>query len=302
MTDSTKQDNQEIDLFKIIYSSLILIKEFIKKNFIPFMILSIIGASLGYFISPKLKKYESRIILTPNFNSTDFLYNEIDYINSRIQDKDTVFLKKIGFNHTISNIEIKPIISVYQFVQSNDKNFDLIKLFAEDGDINKVAEDEKTAKNYSNHQITITTKYPNLDTKQIELLFKYLNNNSYYNNLKDISAQNLDKRIQTNSFTIDQINDILNKFSEENSHEKSSNLVYFNDNTQLNEIISTKNAIIKENENIIQGRLTSDKTIKEISQSLNIKQKSKSNLFIIIFPIVFIFIYLTIKQLFLKKY
>lgn len=302
MTDSTNKDNQEIDLFKLIYVCLFKIKEFTKKNFIPFIILSLLGASLGYYISPKLKKYESRIILTPNFNSTDYLYNEIDYINSRIQDKDSVFLKKIGFDNTISNIEIKPIISVYQFVQSNEKNFDLIKLFAEDGDINKVAEDEKTAKNYSYHQIIITTKYPNLDTSKTDLLFKYLNKNTYYNKLKEVSAQNLEQRIQTNNLTIGQINEILNKFSEENPHEKSSNLVYFNDNTQLNEIIDTKSNIIKENEDIIKGRLSSDKTIKDISQSLNIKQKSKSNLLVIIFPILFIIIYLTIKQLFLKKH
>lgn len=300
MNNSTN-NNQEIDLFNILFRMLIKLKEFVKNNFLPFIILSILGAALGFFISPKLDKYESRIIITPNFNSTDFLYNEIDYINSRILDKDTLFLKNIGFDKTISKIEIKPIISVYQFIQTNEKNFDLLKLFAEDGDINKVAEDEKTAKNYSNHQITITTKKPNFNKSTIDLLIGYLNRNTYYNGLKDISNKNLDDRIKTNNLTIDQINQILNKFSEEDSHEKSSNLVYFNDNTQLNEIITTKNYIIKENENIIQGKLTSDKVIKEIAQSLNIKQKSKSNLLIIILPIVFVFIYLITKNLFIKK-
>ena len=301
MSNSSNSNNQEIDLLILLKSAINNIKLFIQRNILAVIILSIIGAALGYFISANFKKYESRIIIAPNFNSTEYLYNEIDFINSKIQDKDSVFLKGIGFDKTVSKIEIKPIISVYQFIQSNEKNFDLLKLFAEDGDINKVAEDDKTAKNYSNHQVTITTATPNFDRTKTNLLFKYLNRNEYYNDLKNISNKNLDQRIITNTSTVNQINQVLDKFSEENSHEKSSNLVYFNDNTQLNEIIITKNHLIKENEMIIQGKLTYDKTIKEIAQSLNIIQKSNSKLIIIILPIVLILFYFTFKQFFKKN-
>lgn len=299
--NSPNKTEHEIDLMKLIYKSIKNIVHFLKLNFIAILLLTIAGIFLAYLTTPLTNKYESRILLAPNFNTTDFLYNEIDFINSKIIDKDTVFLQKIGLNLPIQKISIKPINGIYQFVQESDKNFDLVKLFAEDGDINKVAEDEKTSKNYKVHQISILTKYPKLKEQNIETLFKYLNSNQYYNKLKDTINHDLNKRIETNNLTINQINTILDKFSQDLSNQKSQNLVYFNDNNQLNEIIALKNGIIKENESLNQNKLTTDVIIKQIANSLNIKKDSKIQLILfVIFPIALITIFFIIKH-FLKK-
>lgn len=261
------------------------------------LLLSILGVLVGYYMSPLLKKYESRILLSPSFETVDYLYNEIDLINSKIKDRDTIYLKSIGFTSPVSKISIEPVTSVYEFVQENERNFDLIKLFAEDGDINKVAEDEKTSKNYKIHQITITTKDASLKDQNIDQLISTFNMNSHYNKIKDVSNENNAKRIITNNNTIAQINSVLDKFKSDISNNKSSNLVYFNDNNQLNEIIATKNILIKENEYLELQKINSENFIKKTSQFLNIQQESKSNILVLSFPLLFILIYFLFKQL-----
>lgn len=292
--------NQEIDLFKIINKTFTSFFRFIKDNLLMMFFLTIIGAILGYFVSPILKKYESRILVSPNYGTVDYLYNEIDLINSKIKDKDTVFLNSMGLTSPISKISIEPVNSVYQFIQESEKNYDLIKLFAEDGDINKVAEDEKTSKNYRVHQITILTKNATLSETDIDQLFISLNQNKHYNEVKKVMNSNNLARIDSNNKTIDQINSVLSKFSTDISENRSPNLVYFNDNTQLNDLINTKNNLIKENEYLELEKINSTNIIKKTSQFLNIQQESKTKLLVIVFPFLFLSIFLIIKMI-LKK-
>lgn len=292
--------NQEIDLFKIINKTFTSFFRFIKDNLLMMFFLTIIGAILGYFVSPILKKYESRILLTPNYGTVDYLYNEIDLINSKIKDKDTVFLNSMGLTSPISKISIEPVNSVYQFIQESEKNYDLIKLFAEDGDINKVAEDEKTSKNYRVHQITILTKNATLSETDIDQLFISLNQNKHYNEVKKVMNSNNLARIDSNNKTIDQINSVLSKFSTDISENRSPNLVYFNDNTQLNDLINTKNNLIKENEYLELEKINSTNIIKKTSQFLNIQQENSTSLLIVLFPLMLVGIFIVAKII-LKK-
>lgn len=302
MSENVNSDkNNEIDLFKLInnlYNNLI---EYLRHNIIYIIILIIIGLCLGYFISPAFKKYESRILISPNFGTVDYLYNEIDLINSKIKDNDTIYLKQIGFTKPITNISIEPVNSVYQFIQENDKNYDLIKLFAEDGDINKVAEDEKTSKNYRIHEIVIISKNSIIKEYNIDKLMFILNNNKHYNEVRKIISKNNEDRISSNIKTINQINTILEKFNNDLSNNKSPNLVYFNDTNQLNDLIDTKNKLIKENEFLILEKINSNVIIKKTSQFLNIQQESKSYILMIIIPFILIFSFITIKIIFNNK-
>ncbi|MBF0597704.1 hypothetical protein [Faecalibacter rhinopitheci] len=292
--------NQEIDLFKIINKTFTSFFRFIKDNLLMMFFLTIIGAILGYFVSPVLKKYESRILVSPNYGTVDYLYNEIDLINSKIKDKDTVFLNSIGLTSPISKISIEPVNSVYQFVQESEKNYDLIKLFAEDGDINKVADDEKTSKNYRVHQINIITKKQTLNESNIDKLMHFLNENKHYNEVKKVLIKNNEARIISNGKTIEQINSVLAKFNTDVTDNKSPNLVYFNDNNQLNDLINTKNNLIKENESLILEKINSTNIIKKTSHFLNIQEESKTKLLVIVFPFLFLSIFLIIKMI-LKK-
>ena len=103
---------------------------------------------MGLFLDTTNKTYDHQIIVQPNFGSTDYLYSKIDLLNSKIKENDTVFLQKIGIldPSKLSKIEIKPIVDVYKFIATDEKNFDLLKLMAEDSDIKKILEEMLQAK------------------------------------------------------------------------------------------------------------------------------------------------------------
>lgn len=261
-------EDQEIDLSQIykkignffeglsnfIFSGIL----YIQRNIVFFISLFIVGVSLGYYLDKTSDSYGHEIIVVPNFGSTDYLYDKIDLLESKIKEQDTVFLKSIGIQKPKSfrKIEIEPIIDIYNFVNSNTslannaqntQNFELVKLLSEEGDINKVIKEKTTSKNYGRHIIHISTKGLITNKSLIDPLMTYLNQNEYYQNVQNVYVNNINSKMKQNEAIIGQIDNLLNEFSSTTmNNQKSDKLVYYNENTQLNEIIKTKNNLIVE--------------------------------------------------------
>ncbi|WP_312555917.1 hypothetical protein [Empedobacter brevis] len=293
--------SSEIEIGAFFKKAIYNFKIFLRKNILIIFLLIILGIITAYLFSPLLKSYESKVIVNPNYGSVDYLYNEIDLINSKISDKDTIFLNKIGITSNINKIEIKPIVNIYQFAGESESNFDLLKLFAEDGDINKVADDEKTSKNYKTHQIILTTKKSSVIPANIDKLLQYLNKNEYYNQVRLVKIENEKQRLGINNNTVKQIDAVFSKVEISTNTEANRNLVYVNDNNQLNDLLVTKRELTKENEYIKLNELLSTNVIKKISESLNVQTESKGSLLKLLFPILFIGIFLFIKLIFTKQ-
>ena len=293
--------SSEIEIGAFFKKAIYNFKIFLRKNILIILLLIILGIITAYLFSPLLKSYESKVIVNPNYGSVDYLYNEIDLINSKISDKDTIFLNKIGVTSNINKIEIKPIVNIYQFAGESESNFDLLKLFAEDGDINKVADDEKTSKNYKTHQIILTTKKSSVIPANIDKLLQYLNKNEYYNQVRLVKIENEKQRLGINNNTVKQIDAVFSKVEISTNTEANRNLVYVNDNNQLNDLLVTKRELTKENEYIKLNELLSTNVIKKISESLNVQTESKGSLLKLLFPILFIGIFLFIKLIFTKQ-
>ena len=102
-----------------------------------------------------MEKIETKVVKP----ETSFFENEMDnliitaqeesLLDSKIKTRDTLFLKSIGVKNpeNLTKIEIEPIVDIYSLVNYNEKNaavttntqnFELLKLLAEEGDINKV--------------------------------------------------------------------------------------------------------------------------------------------------------------------
>ncbi len=107
---------------------------------------------------------------------------------------------------------------------------------------------------------------------------EYLNNSDYYKKIQIESIKNIQIKIEENDSIISQINGVLNSFSSTiNSPTKSDKLVYYNDNTQLNDVIKTKNELITEQGYHRVELLGLDKIIKESSATINIKNTKGVN-------------------------
>lgn len=288
---------------------------FIKKNGIIIGFLFVLGLGLGIYLDKTTPAYENEVIVTPNFGTTDYLYSNINLINSRIADGDTTFLKSIGIKYPkrISKIEIKPIIDIYNFVNKNSgkeayrnsQNYELVKLLSESGDINKVIADDVTSRNYPDHVLKIYTTKKIQYKDVVEPLLKFLNSNAFHENIRKEFVQNIRIKIQKNEEMINQINEILDEFSSQNpNNQKSDKLVYYNENSQLNDIITTKNNLLLEIGTEKIDLITYDKVIKEKSKVINIREKKGVNnkmKFLLPMFLIFCFILIRVFRSFYRK-
>ncbi len=281
---------------------------FVKKHSIIFIALFFIGAVGGYFLDKAAKVYDHQIIVTPNFGSVDYFYNKIDLLDSKIKAGDTLFLKSIGIQNPkkILQIEVEPIVDIYGFVNNksntvsnaqNSQNFELVKLLSEDGDIKKVVKEDLTSKNYAHHKIHITTDGFTNDKSTIDPILNYLNKNNYFATVQKVYISNVKAKILKNEEVIQQIDGLLNEFSSStNNNQKSDKLVYYNENTQLNEIIQTKTNLVTELGNQRMDLINLDKVIKTNSSVLNVRNtKGLNNKMKFILPIVLMALFILIR-------
>lgn len=319
-------ENQEIDLSQIskrlakgyqnFLTRIFISFLFVIRNIYYFIILSLVGLAIGYFLDKGNNEYNHQIYVQPNFGSTDLLYSKIDLLDSKIKQRDTLFFKSIGIRNskTIQLIEIEPIIDIYNLVNEktntvsnaqNTQNFELLKLLSESSDISKIIKDDVTGRNYSTHLIQITTKGPILKKEIIEPIMNFLNNEQFYKTVQNEYVSTIKTKISKNEEVIKQIDAILAEFSSKsNSNQKSDKLVYVSENTQLNDVISTKNELISEQGEYKMQLLTLSKVIKDKSSVINIKKVTIIFLkmkFIMPFILIFGFILFVMIHSFYKK-
>lgn len=270
------------------------------------ILLFVIGIVLGIGADYLTKSYTTQVIVTPNFGSNDYLYSKVDLINSKIVQGDTVFLKNVvGIKEPkkVAEVTVKPITDIYRFIENRPNNFELIRLMSEDADIKKIIEDKVTSKNYPYHEILIITSKPTTKDKVVAPILNFVNQSDYFKKLQAINIQNVKNKVQANDLIIKQIDGVLNGFSNEvNGNQKSDKLVYFNENTQLNDIIKSKNDLVIEQGNHKIELVNFEKIIKEINTSLNLKNTSGLNGKLkLVFPFLFVLIF-TMFRFFKKIY
>jgi hypothetical protein len=271
--------------------------QFALKNKIILGALLVLGVGIGIYLDKTNKSYEQQVVVMPNFGSNDYVYAKVDLINAKVKENDTLFLERIGIKEPskFSGIEIKPIVDVYEFVtNSSERNFDLLKLMAEDSDIKKIIEERTTSKNYPLHTITFKTNKRTTKEKTVEPLLKYLNNSAYFTKIQHEAVNNIEVKMKANDAILAQIDGFLNGIA--SGKGGSEKLVYYNENSPLNDIIESKERIVRDQGNNRISLINSDKIIKDVSQVLNIENKEAVNGKLkLILPLLFIFIFVCIR-------
>lgn len=312
---STNSQDQEIDLglvvkgiknfFQGIINSVFDFIFFLKKKILLVISLFVIGLVLGYFLD-KSSSYTQDILVMPNFGSNEYLYKKIDFLNSRIIENDTAFFNSIGVSNSeiIGKIEIKAVNGVFQFVNQGDENkqnFELIKLMAEDGNIEEIVKDVAISKNYYLHNITFKTKEKISQKNVIDPILNYLQDNDFYKKQQKIYQKNIDNKIKFNDSLIVQIDKLILNLS----NNKGGN-ISFSEEKGISELINKKDLLIKETQKLFLNQSLFEEIIKTQNVSINnlntkgLNHKMKSFLpilFIILYVILYNFIVLYQKQM-----
>lgn len=295
------------DFFEWINTLLFRAIRFFVKNIIAVVVIAVIGVVLGYFLEKVSPRFEQKIIVEPNFKSTDYLYSKINFLDNKITLKDTLFLKTIGIQNPsgIVSITIEPIVDVYNLINKDGKNLELLELMAQNGDIKSIVKETTTSKNYALHTIIIKTATVVADRNCVEPLLKYLNSSAYYEAYKRINLQNIQNSIKSKEATITQIDGILNQFSGPyGNHVNSEKLIYYNEDLNLDGIIKTKDSLSAQIATLKIQQYNTNKIIKEKGIVLNLKDtKMIKGKLVFILPLLFIgvFVFFSFFVSFYKK-
>jgi hypothetical protein len=105
--------------------------------------------------------------------------------------------------------------------------------------------------------------------------------------------QNIAVKMVENDSLINQINGFLNGVSKSiNGSQKSDKLVYYNENTQMNDVIKTKDELVIEQGKLRINLVTLDKIVKDNSVVLNILNKEGVNgKMKLVLPLLFFFLF-----------
>ncbi|CAM4445159.1 hypothetical protein [Flavobacterium terrigena] len=311
---STNSQEQEIDLsqigksiskaFQNVINKCFDLLFFIQKKVIIIGALFILGIGLGFYLD-KEPNYTSDVVVIPNFGSNEYLYDKVNLISLKLIEKDEAFFKAIGISNIkdINSIDIQPITGIYNFINSENQkeNFELIKLMAEDGDIEKIIKDDVTSRNYYLHNINIKTTIAYEKKDLVEPLLKYLQQTDYFTKLQKVYQNNLVEKIEANKLLITQIDQIILNLTQN----KTTGGVSISENTGLNDLIQKKDELISENQRLAIHNLEYDKIVKDQNISLNqMNTKGVNNKMKLILPFLFVLLYLlgyTFTQLYKKQ-
>ncbi len=301
---ASNEHPEEIDLgylvnktgvfFKNLVKVFFLILAFFQKYIIIVIVLIIIGFSYGYFKDrTSFKIYSNETIVIPNFESVDYLYGKVEALNQKISLKDTVFLKKIlDTNYLkIRKIEVEPIVDIYNFISRSREHIDIFRVLFQNQDMSEFVEDMTTSKYYKYHKLDFTTIGDESSERIIQDILNHFNSNSHFLEYQEEIRANTSLEIAENARMIAQVDSVFKAVSSFPSKEKSNQSFFINDNSQLNDLLTSKRELLEDRMKLKMRYIDETDVIKLVSANYNLKPDGIVLSNKVKYPLVLIFLF-----------
>jgi hypothetical protein len=187
------------NIFKSIFHAFILILIFLKDNIVKIGIAAIIGFAIGLFIQVKsTNKYESEMLVKPNFKSANQLYNNINYYNDLVKQKDTSGIQntfKLSKQEAASlkKFTIEPIVNENDIINSyNDFILEVDTTTVKSYTFDEFKTSFKDL-DYKIHKIKVVAEKNNVFSKLDEVIISSVVNNKYFKRVKELTNENLNR-------------------------------------------------------------------------------------------------------------
>ncbi|WP_036380927.1 hypothetical protein [Muricauda sp. MAR_2010_75] len=185
------------NIFKGIFHILMLFLLFVQKNFIILVTAIVLGGVGGYILDNIVpEKYVSKMVVEPNFNSVQQLYNNISFYNDLAQAQDSVALAT-ALN--ITEHEAATVKEIYADSYSDENQ--KIKLFDEfirelDTTTVRTIDFENYLENFNSldarfHQISVISTDNRVAKKMQPAIINSISVNDYFKLQKRINDENL---------------------------------------------------------------------------------------------------------------
>lgn len=180
------------DFFKGIVKAIYSVIAFFVKFWIVTVVLLVVGFALGYYLdSTKTEVYDNTVIVIPNFESVDYLYESVEEINSKIAFNDSLYLKEaLGPRfRNLRKIKIEAIPDIYNFVAQSREHIDVFRILFENQELEEFIEDVPTSKNYKYHKLNF--RIAGKESQElIEAFLEDINNNEHFLAYKEAYTEN----------------------------------------------------------------------------------------------------------------
>lgn len=186
------------NIFKGIFDLFVHFLLFIQKHFLKFVIAGVIGLAIGIYLDMnKEPQYVSSMVVEPNFNSVQQLYNNINFYNELANSEDSIALAEA------LNISPKEAFSIKEFtVESYSDENQKVLLFDKfvrslDTTTQKAIDMEAYLKNFNSldarfHTVSVTAFDNTIANKIQPSIINSISKNDYFNLQKSISDINIE--------------------------------------------------------------------------------------------------------------
>ena len=224
---ANQNSSDEIDLgqlfhmigrgFNAIFRFFLRVFLYLKKNIFILIGLVIIGLAAGFGLNKIIsKKLKTEVIVKPQMESKNYLYDVVEEIQSNISARDTLFFKSIGVDEIdFAGLEvtIAPVDDNKESTESEMKYLELLQSFENTDAIADIVRAELQNKSSFNHRITFFYKNPALGKVFAKKVMEYINTNPYFEGLIEISRTNANSRIQENQILLKQVDEIISNYT-----------------------------------------------------------------------------------------
>ena len=264
-TTSNKQNSSdEIDLgqllqllkkgFNSIFRFILRIFLYLKKNIFLLIGLIVIGFAIGFALSKVIsKRLKIEVIVRPQIDSKNYLYDVVNEIQANVESKDTLFFKSIGIEEIdFQGLEVAISRVAEQATSEVDLQYiELLQSFENTDAIADIVRAELQNKSSFNHRITIYYKNPKIGQEFANKVIAYINSSKYFDDLRQTYTSNATERIEKNKVLLDQVDEIISNYSkkmlEQQGDSANDRIVVDNQETlNITGLFNLKNELIKD--------------------------------------------------------
>lgn len=311
MSDPYNQpaSQQEMDLtdifsligrfFKNIVYFFFRIVDFIIKMWWVILLLIIAGAVLGFVLKDE-PSYESNLLLKTNFKSQSYVYTAIEQFNNNLLENDLDFIKSLDKSpesFSIQKVTVAPVVEVLELIDNIGENDRVLgamtKEFKLDDDRELFATDRFLSK-YNYHKLNVDFNSDN-HLEDLDALLSYINKNPFAKELKTQGLENHIKFIESQEESIRQVNDLIESYSDENGiiNKTEKEGFYFNNRSDnISDLFEVKTELVKDLEEYKNDNVSYTDVAVIVSDVQVFRGPSIFNNIIIIYPIIFVLLFL----------
>lgn len=240
--------------FDSLFKFILRVFVYLKRNIFILIGLAAVGFAVGYGLNQIVsKRQKTDVIVKPQLESKNYLYDVIDEIQANIDAKDSSFFESIGIEEVdFAGLEITVNRVIEEGASDRDMQYlELLQSFENTDAIADIVRAELENKSSFNHRITFYYKNEELGVQFAKKVMEYINSSTYFDEVLTISRNNARGRIEQNELLLDQVDKIITNYTNNlasRNNAVSSERIILDNQEQVNiaDLFEYKNLLIRD--------------------------------------------------------